>query len=70
MEMIGVSSSNLSAVGYDEDSRVLRIRFHNGATYDYYVVPEEVYQGLLSAASKGVYHYYHIRGVYTYNKVG
>ena len=69
MDLIGVSSCNLSAVGYDEDSRVLRIRFQKGEIYDYYNVPEFVYQALLEAASKGSYHYDNIRGVYTYNRV-
>lgn len=55
MEMIQVSSSNLYAVGYDYDSATLRIQFLNGGIYDYQGVSSDVYEGLLSAASKGKY---------------
>lgn len=53
--MINVASSDLSAVGYNERLTVLRIRFRNGTVYDYYDVPETVYNGLLDAVSKGTY---------------
>ena len=46
MNMIPVSSSNLVAVGYDSQSNILRIAFHN-ATYDYYNVPKSVYTSLM-----------------------
>ena len=45
MRMIPVTSSNLKAVGYDSDTKTLRVEFHNG-TYDHYDVPEAVYRGL------------------------
>ncbi|MFC0772667.1 KTSC domain-containing protein [Terrimonas alba] len=55
MEMIPVSSSNLSAVGYDYDTSTLRIEFLKSGTYIYQGVPAEVYEGLLAAGSKGQY---------------
>lgn len=47
MTMIPVSSSNLSAVGYENG--ILYIRFHGGQLYRYYNVPEVVYRQLMSA---------------------
>ena len=44
--MIPVSSSNLSAVGYDGQTMQLFIRFHSGALYVYNNVPQSVYEGL------------------------
>ena len=41
MEMIPVSSSNLESVGYDVETKTLRIKFHNGL-YEYYNVPESI----------------------------
>jgi len=55
MEMISVSSSNLSAIGYDYDSATLRIQFLNGGIYDYQGVSSDVYEGLVGAGSKGQY---------------
>lgn len=68
MNMQYVSSSNLVAVGYDAVTSTLRIQFHNG-TYDYYNVPINVYQGLMSAGSKGSYHARYIKDSYRYRRV-
>jgi hypothetical protein len=68
VNMIPVTSSNLSAVGFDHTNNTLRIRFHNG-TYDYLNVPSQVYQGLMNASSKGSYHARNIKDVYQYRKV-
>lgn len=56
-------------MGYDSTSHVLTIRFNNGSVYEYYHVPEHVYSGLMSASSKGSYHYRHIRGHYRYRRI-
>jgi len=50
-----VSSSNLSEVGYDKVSCTLIIKFHSGAVYEYYNVPENIYINLMKASSKGTY---------------
>jgi uncharacterized protein YijF (DUF1287 family) len=50
-----VSSSNLSAVGYDYDTATLRIQFLNGGIYEYQGVSSDVHEGLLRAGSKGQY---------------
>jgi hypothetical protein len=66
--MIPVSSSNLVSVGYDGSSMTLRIQFHSGI-YDYFNVPENIYNGLLSASSKGQYHHAFIKNSYKYKKI-
>ena len=62
LNMIPVSSSNLSAVGYDPISNTLYVEFHSGSLYAYYDVPEFVHRELLLAPSKGRYHNRFIRG--------
>lgn len=69
MRMVPVDSSNLSAVGYDPVSQILRISFHSGSTYDYFSVPEDIYAGLMSASSKGQYHHVHIKWNFRYHRV-
>lgn len=70
MEMTPVDSTNLAAVGYDLNTATMRISFLKGGTYDYYSVPIEVYEGLMSAGSKGEYHNLYIKkGGYSYSRV-
>ncbi|EHK2402067.1 KTSC domain-containing protein [Clostridium perfringens] len=68
MNMIPVSSSNLVSVGYDSSTATLRIAFHSGV-YDYYNVPQNIFEGLLNASSKGKYHHAFIKNSYRYSKV-
>ena len=69
MKFTPVESSNLKAVGYDEEHEVLGIRFNNGAEYQYSSVPKPVYEGLLSASSSGSYFHKSIRGTYEFIKI-
>lgn len=65
-----VQSSNLRAVGYNKDTKVLEIEFIKGGVYRYFDVMESVYLGLIGADSKGAYFHEHIRGRYRYKRVG
>ena len=72
-EMIPVISSNVGAIGYDEDLSELYIQFrpHDGGTapvYEYYNVPENVWKRLQTAGSKGKFVWKHIRDVYAYRR--
>lgn len=69
MEMKHVDSSNIKAVGYDEDSSTLQVEFKNGGTYQYFDVPERVFEELRDASSVGGYLASNIKGVYRYSKV-
>lgn len=69
MERIQVDSSNISSIGYDEDSLTLEVEFHSGAVYQYFDVPLNVFKGLIDAGSKGQYFAQHIKGYYRYAKI-
>jgi KTSC domain len=64
MQMIRVSSSAISAVGYDPDTHRMKITFVQGHTYDLCRVPQHVFDGLLRAGSKGGYYNDHIKDRY------
>lgn len=64
MQMITVNSSAISAVGYEADTMQMRIRFKQGETYTFCRVPQNVFEGLLAASSKGTYYDRHIREKY------
>lgn len=70
MEKKSVLSSNLKTVGYDSKTKILEIEFHNGTIYQYFNVPETIFNGLMSANSKGSYFDSHIKKVpFQYRKV-
>ncbi|MBD8614320.1 KTSC domain-containing protein [Pseudomonas putida] len=56
MEMIRVSSSAMTAVGYDASTLRMRITFKQGRSYDFCGVPPQIHAGLMSAGSKGAYY--------------
>ena len=64
-----VESSNLNSVGYEPDTKTLEIEFHDGGIYQYFDVPADIYQGLISAPSKGKYHHAFIKNTYRYQKI-
>lgn len=67
MQMISVSSSNISSIGYENG--ILYVAFNNGALYSYSGVPEFEYLNLMSAFSHGKYLAAHIKGVYPYRRI-
>jgi KTSC domain len=56
----------MSAVGYDQKTRLLEVIFNTGQTYCYEDVPPSEYKGLLAAKSKGRYMQDNILDVYSY----
>ncbi len=49
MRLDRIDSDALDGVRYDPASRTLTVKFAGGGTYEYYGVPERLYQDLLSA---------------------
>ncbi len=68
MELKEVESSMIHAVGYDPETRTLKVVFRSGSIYRYSNVPPEVYEGLMKAESKGRYMRANVIDVYPYFK--
>ena len=64
-----VSSSNLAEVGYDCPTETLEVCFKSGRTYQYFDVPENIYDSLKTAESPGGYLNREIKGKYRYARV-
>ncbi len=64
-----VNSSNLRSVGYDKSVGILEIEFNNGGIYQYFKVPENIYQELMNAPSHGKYFLRFIRDKYATKRV-
>ena len=69
MQRISVSSSDVAEVGYDAGSMTLEVAFQSGGVYQYFDVPESVYQELMRAPSKGGFLHANIRNNYRYTKL-
>jgi len=69
MERIPVSSSNIASIGYETDSQTLEVEFNNGTIYQYYDVPEHIYDELLSSSSVGSYFNQQVKSNYSYSQV-
>lgn len=66
MQLDPVESSMLAAIGYDEQLQALVVLYNSGKAYQYTQVPAEIYQGLITAPSKGRYMLDHIIDHYPY----
>ena len=64
-----VTSSNIAEVGYDPNNRIIEVQFNTGAIYQYFDVPQQVYDELMGASSKGGYVNSNIKGKYRYARV-
>lgn len=60
------NSTAIRRAEYDPVSKVLQLWFaESGGPYDYYGVPQQVFDGLCHASSKGGYFNDHIRDRYS-----
>ena len=69
MKRTHVESSNIESIGYDLRSQTLEIEFLNGTIYQYFDVPERIFEELMVADSHGRYLNANIKGIYRYSKV-
>jgi hypothetical protein len=69
MNRTPVSSSNVASIGYDPSTLTLEVEFTNGSIYQYFDVPEMVYQEFMRAGSKGQFLHTNIKNNYRYTKV-
>ena len=70
MERYSVASSNIASIGYDAPSQTLEVEFLSGTIYQYYGVPENMYEQLMQAGSKGRFLNTYIKNAYGYSRIG
>jgi uncharacterized protein with HEPN domain len=64
-----VESTMLYAIGYDPGTQVLETVFYSGGIYRYFGVPQDLYEGLQAAFSKGRYMWANVLQQYPYERV-
>ncbi|MXY94973.1 MAG: KTSC domain-containing protein [Caldilineaceae bacterium SB0670_bin_27] len=70
MDRHQVASSNIGGIGYDIATQTLEVEFLSGWVYQYYGVPEFLYQRIMQASSKGQFLNQYIKNAYPYSRVG
>jgi KTSC domain len=65
-----VASSNISSIGYDEQSQTLEIEFTNSTVYQYYNVGSALVEHLMQSPSKGQFLNMYIKNAYPFSRVG
>ena len=48
-QLISIQSNNVAAAGYNESTLVMTVQFKNGALYEYYGVPTDLWESFLAA---------------------
>lgn len=61
-----VNSSTIQTIGYNPDSKTMRVRFHSGKEYTYHDVPPETHEAFIQSGSKGQFLHQNIKGVHKF----
>ncbi|MES2329601.1 MAG: KTSC domain-containing protein [Bacteroidota bacterium] len=64
-----MSSTVIKSMSYDRSKQRLRIVYVSGMVYDYKKVPQEEYDAMKAAFSKGTYLNQHIKGHYDFERL-
>ena len=70
MEREYVESTMIRSFGFESYSSTLEVEFNNGAVWQYYDVPENLFYEMKSAGSCGKFFNANIKGQYTESQVG
>lgn len=69
MERQAVDSSSIASIGYSPDSETLEVEFKNQTIYEYYNVPQVIFDQLMAAPSIGSYFSTNIRNIFANSRV-
>jgi len=59
-------SSTIAAFDYIKERKMLIVEFKNGGRYNYYDVPETIFERMKVAPSKGQFLAQNVKGIYRY----
>lgn len=62
-------SSNIYKIGYEPSTSTLEVEFQDRSVYQYFDVPEQIWQGFKAADSKGKFLHYNVKGNFRYSRV-
>ena len=62
-------SSNIARISYESANSTLEVEFHNGSIYQYFDVPEHIWEHFKQAESMGRFIHENLKGQYRYARV-
>lgn len=69
VDMQYVQSGTVECIGYDSEAMELHVRFlRSGPDYVYIGVPQEVFDAMLDAPSKGSFVHTRLKGTYSFER--
>lgn len=68
MKWIEVTSSNISEVFYDEETKVFAVKFHNGGLYSYDGIDRDIFETIQTVPSVGRYFNMMIKAYHDHKK--
>jgi hypothetical protein len=69
MERRPLSSSNILSAGYEPTTLTLEVEFTNGHIYQYFDVPQHIYDALIETESPGHFLNSAIKGMFRYSRL-
>jgi len=66
---ISVTSSNIHSIAYNEQDKILFVKFLHGGIYSYFDVPSHIFNQILVAESIGKYFSQNIKGIFRAEKI-
>ena len=69
LEIVYVTSSNITFAAYSHSRNVMRVGFKGGRVYQYYNVPPKAFEVFKRVGSKGRLWYWHGRKRYAYQRI-
>ena len=64
-----VESSNIKSIGYETETKILKVEYLSGLKYEYSDVPANIFDDFLDSVSKGKYMNQVIKGQYEGRRV-
>lgn len=68
-DWVGFNSTSLIRARYRPENSSLEVEFHGGRVYEYFDVPESVFQALIASDSAGKFFAENIKGVFRYARL-
>ncbi|WP_207510370.1 KTSC domain-containing protein [Longitalea luteola] len=63
------TSATVAKIGYERSNASLEVEFHNGTVYQYFDVPEQIWEAFKASSSKGQFLNDIIKGQFRYSRV-
>ena len=63
------NSSNIASAGCDAETQTMEVEFTSGNVYEYFDVPQTVYEELMRAESVGKFMNAQVKGVYRFARL-